>query len=57
LTRPRPTPRWKRVFGPDRRELLAVELGPETTQRRDDHTSRRVALERAIAQIGERQDR
>jgi site-specific DNA recombinase len=47
----------ERVFGPDRRELLAAELGHETTQRRDDHAARRAALERAIAQIGERQDR
>ncbi|MHB8448908.1 MAG: hypothetical protein ACYDAQ_00310 [Mycobacteriales bacterium] len=47
----------QRAFGPERRELLAAELGHESIQRRDDHAARRAALERAIAQIGERQDR
>jgi site-specific DNA recombinase len=44
----------ERLFGSDRRKLLAAELGHEITQRRGDHAARGAALERAPGSVGKR---
>ena len=47
----------ERVFGRDRRDLIAADLDTETAHNRRDNAKRRAALERAINEVGERQRR